>query len=254
MLAVAFSVPTRVAPKTPRRPIVRVALGPRPATHVSPMQGDYFGETALVQKAPRNASVVAVGEVRLRVLSRDQFEEFDLHRKLQLEVSDSAESGFLIFLISDLILQKYLSNCLAAEMCCSRLHNWETQFSKSPIKLRTYQHEERAPRTSWRLGHHENFLQSDAINWCLLSDSCADFFESGGVGWFGRDLFLHHHPHDRDLADFGLALLLVRRSQMQNRLVGGPLSSWRTMQHKEEGIGFRTQKKTCGCSTNNLLF
>lgn len=57
------------------------------------MQGDYFGETALVQKAPRNASVVAVGEVRLRVLSRDQFEEFDLHRKLQLEVSDSAESG-----------------------------------------------------------------------------------------------------------------------------------------------------------------
>jgi len=72
------------------------------------MQGDYFGETALVQKAPRNASVVAVGEVRLRVLSRDQFEEFDLHRKLQLEVSDSAESGFR-FLISDLICRNYLS-------------------------------------------------------------------------------------------------------------------------------------------------
>lgn len=102
-------------------------------------------------------------------------------------------------------------------MCCSRLHNWETQFSKSPIKLRTYQHEERAPRTSWRLGHHENFLQSDAINWCLLSDSCADFLESGGLGWFGRDLFLHHHTHDRDLADFGLALLLV---QMDHSVLG----------------------------------
>ena len=49
-------------------------------------RGDYFGETALVQKAPRNATVVAIGDVRLRVLSHDQFEEFDLHRKLQLEV------------------------------------------------------------------------------------------------------------------------------------------------------------------------
>ena len=86
MLAVTFSVPTWVHPKTPQKPQLQ------PPT-VSPMQGDYFGETALVQKAPRNASVVAVGEVRLRVLSRDQFEEFDLHRKLQLEVSDSAESG-----------------------------------------------------------------------------------------------------------------------------------------------------------------
>jgi len=49
-------------------------------------RGDYFGETALVQKAPRNATVVAMGDVRLRLLSHDQFEEFDLHRKLQLEV------------------------------------------------------------------------------------------------------------------------------------------------------------------------
>ena len=79
------------------------------------MQGDYFGETALVQKAPRNASVVAVGEVRLRVLSRDQFVEFDLHRKLQLEVSDSAEC---VLKISD-FFQKHLSNCLA-QMCCSQ--------------------------------------------------------------------------------------------------------------------------------------
>ena len=80
------------------------------------MQGDYFGETALVQKAPRNASVVAVGEVRLRVLSRDQFEEFDLHRKLQLEVSDSAEC--VVLKISD-FFQKHLSNCLT-QMCCSQ--------------------------------------------------------------------------------------------------------------------------------------
>ena len=34
-------------------------------------QGEYFGETALVEKVPRNASVYAVGDVRLRVLTRN---------------------------------------------------------------------------------------------------------------------------------------------------------------------------------------
>ena len=40
-----------------------------------------------MQKVPRNASVYAVGEVGLRTLSREEFESFDLHRKLNLEVT-----------------------------------------------------------------------------------------------------------------------------------------------------------------------
>ena len=68
--------------------------------------GDYFGETALVQKAPRNASVVALGDVRLRVLSRDQFEEFDLHRKLQLDVRHSNMKTGLRQLLGDLVTMR----------------------------------------------------------------------------------------------------------------------------------------------------
>ena len=69
--------PHEIVPTNPLDPL-------DPLDHPAP--GDYFGETALVQKAPRNATVVAMGDVRLRLLSHEQFEEFDLHRKLQLEV------------------------------------------------------------------------------------------------------------------------------------------------------------------------
>lgn len=46
-------------------------------------QGQYFGETALLTDNPRNASAYAVGEVKLRVLSREQFQAF--RSKLTLE-------------------------------------------------------------------------------------------------------------------------------------------------------------------------
>ena len=55
--------------------------------------GDYFGEAALLQQAPRNASVYAIGDVSLRCLSREQFEEFDLQRKLNLEVRNCNVNG-----------------------------------------------------------------------------------------------------------------------------------------------------------------
>lgn len=46
-------------------------------------QGQYFGETALLTDKPRNASAYAVSEVKLRVLSREQFQAFQ--SKLTLE-------------------------------------------------------------------------------------------------------------------------------------------------------------------------
>lgn len=96
-------------------------------------QGDYFGETALVQKAPRNASVVAVGEVRLRVLSRDQFEEFDLHRKLQLEVRHTSMKNGLQELLGDLVTMRTFCKAmlligayfLIAVLIFSNLEGWD---------------------------------------------------------------------------------------------------------------------------------
>ena len=48
-------------------------------------------KAALLHGAPRNASVYALGEVQLRSLSRERFEAFDLHRKLNLEVGRTEE-------------------------------------------------------------------------------------------------------------------------------------------------------------------
>ncbi|CAE7878016.1 Pka-R2 [Symbiodinium microadriaticum] len=80
---------------------VSVRTEERELTRLS--QGQYFGETALVEKAPRNASVYAVGDVRLRVLTRDHFEMFDLHRKLHLELKHANMTNGLQELLGDLV-------------------------------------------------------------------------------------------------------------------------------------------------------
>eukprot|EP00439_Symbiodinium_sp_Y106_P084199 s2032_g25.t1 len=76
-------------------------------------QGQYFGETALVEKAPRNASVYAVGDVRLRVLTRDHFEMFDLHRKLHLELKHANVTNGLQELLGDLVTLRTFLKALA---------------------------------------------------------------------------------------------------------------------------------------------
>jgi len=109
---------------------VRVGDEEREITTLS--QGDYFGETALVQKAPRNATVVAMGDVRLRLLSHDQFEEFDLHRKLQLEVRHANMKTGLRQLLGDLVTMRTFCKAmlligtyfLVAALIFSNLEGW----------------------------------------------------------------------------------------------------------------------------------
>ena len=64
-----------------------------------------------MQKAPRNASVYALGDVSLRCLSREQFEEFDLQRKLNLEVRNCNVNG----------LQELLGGLVSTKTFCKAM-------------------------------------------------------------------------------------------------------------------------------------
>ena len=95
-------------------------------------QGQYFGETALVEKAPRNASVYALGEVRLRVLTREHFEKFDLHRKLHLELKHADTRNGLQELLVGLVTLRTFFKAVAllgaylavAVLIFSKLEGW----------------------------------------------------------------------------------------------------------------------------------
>ncbi|CAK9066554.1 unnamed protein product [Durusdinium trenchii] len=85
---------------------VRVSNGGKEREITTLSHGDYFGEAALLHGAPRNASVYALGEVQLRSLSRERFEAFDLHRKLNLEVRDARMKNGLRELMGGLVSVK----------------------------------------------------------------------------------------------------------------------------------------------------
>ncbi|CAJ1382456.1 unnamed protein product [Effrenium voratum] len=95
--------------------------------------GSYFGEAALIQRAPRNASIYALEDVRLRVLSRAQFEEFDLQCKLHLELKGEGMKNGLQELLKELVTVRTFCKALlllgvyfgAAVLIFANLEGWD---------------------------------------------------------------------------------------------------------------------------------
>lgn len=97
-------------------------------------RGSYFGEAALLNDEPRNASVYAVdGDVILKVLSREQFEQLGLKSKLDLEVrfaelSNGMKGVFLSSTFSCKSLTKVLlflgTYCFIACLVFAPLEGW----------------------------------------------------------------------------------------------------------------------------------
>ena len=147
-------------------------------------QGQYFGETALVEKVPRNASIYAVGDVHLRVLTREHFEMFDLQRKLKLELKHSDLKNGLQELLRDMVtLRTFLKSgallgmyFLLAVIIFSSLEgwNWVDCIYFSIITLMTVGYGDFAPK-HW--GSRLTLVFFVLVSLIVVATSIGEFLE-----------------------------------------------------------------------------